>query len=77
MARLRHRSHFVAGPHVSRSRTRVTRDDLTKDELRTLLSLVHTAIDASRFPMSERVRKLKEVRRKLRRSLGEPEDGPE
>ena len=55
----------------------MARDDLTKDELRTLLSLVNTEIDASRFPMSERVRKLKEVRRKLRRALGEPDDGPE
>jgi hypothetical protein len=49
----------------------MARDDFTKDELRTLLSLVNSEIEADRFPLSERVRKLKELRRKLRGALGE------
>jgi hypothetical protein len=53
------------------------RDDLTKDELRTLLSLVNSEIDADRFPFSQRVKKLKELRRKLRSALGEADEQQE
>jgi hypothetical protein len=52
------------------------REDFTKDELRTLLSLVSGEIEADRFPFSERVRRLKELRRKLRQTLGEPDYQP-
>jgi hypothetical protein len=52
------------------------REDFTKDELRTLLSLVSSEIEADRFPFSERARRLKELRSKLRRALGEAEYQP-
>jgi hypothetical protein len=44
-------------------------DDLTDDERRALLSLVHWEIEHSRFPLSERVRMLKRVRLKLRKAV--------
>jgi hypothetical protein len=43
------------------------RDDLTDDERRALLDLVHWDIENSRFPLSERIRMLKRIRLKLRR----------
>jgi hypothetical protein len=43
-------------------------DDLTDDERRALLDLVHWEIEHSRFPLSERVRMLKRIRLKLRRA---------
>jgi hypothetical protein len=43
------------------------RDDLTDDERRALLDLVHWEIENSRFPLSERIRMLKRIRAKLRR----------
>ena len=43
------------------------RDDLTDDERRALLDLVHWEIENSRFPLSERIRMLKRIRLKLRR----------
>jgi hypothetical protein len=44
------------------------RDDLTDDEQRALLDLVHWEIENSRFPLSERIRMLKRIRLKLRRA---------
>jgi len=44
------------------------RDELTDDERRALLDLVHWEIENSRFPLSERVRLLKRIRLKLRRA---------
>ena len=43
-------------------------DDLTDDELRALIDLVHWEIEHSRFPLSERIRMLKRIRLKLRRA---------
>ncbi len=53
------------------------RDDLTGDERRALLDLVHWEIENSRFPLSERVRMLKRIRLKLRRATAQaqPEAG--
>jgi hypothetical protein len=45
------------------------RDDLTYDERRLLLDLVHWEIEHSRFPLSERIRMLKRIRLKLRRAV--------
>jgi hypothetical protein len=45
------------------------RDDLTDDERRALLDLVHWEIENSRFPLSERIRFLKRIRLKLRRAV--------
>jgi hypothetical protein len=47
------------------------RDELTDDERRALLDLVHWEIENSRFPLSERIRMLKRIRLKLRRVAGE------
>jgi hypothetical protein len=44
------------------------RDELTDEERRALLDLVHWEIEHSRFPLSERIRMLKRVRLKLRRA---------
>jgi hypothetical protein len=44
-------------------------DDLTDDERRALLSLVHWEIEHSRFPLSERIRMLKRIRLKLRKAV--------
>jgi hypothetical protein len=44
------------------------RDELTDDERRALLDLVHWEIENSRFPLSERIRMLKRIRLKLRRA---------
>jgi hypothetical protein len=44
------------------------RDELTDEERRALLSLVHWEIEHSRFPLSERIRMLKRIRLKLRRA---------
>jgi hypothetical protein len=44
------------------------RDELTDDERRVLLDLVHWEIEHSRFPLSERIRMLKRIRLKLRRA---------
>jgi hypothetical protein len=44
------------------------RDDLTDDERRVLLALVHWEFEHSRFPLSERIRMLKRIRLKLRRA---------
>jgi hypothetical protein len=43
-------------------------DDLTDDERRALIDLVHWEIEHSRFPLSERTRLLKRIRLKLRRA---------
>jgi hypothetical protein len=43
-------------------------DDLTDDERRALIDLVHWEIETSRFPLSERIRMLKRIRIKLRRA---------
>jgi hypothetical protein len=43
-------------------------DDLTDDERRALIDLVHWEIEHSRFPLSERIRMLKRIRLKLRRA---------
>jgi hypothetical protein len=43
-------------------------DDLTDDERRALIDLVHWEIENSRFPLSERIRMLKRIRLKLRRA---------
>jgi hypothetical protein len=45
------------------------RDELTDDERRTLLDIVHWEIEHSRFPLSERIRMLKRIRLKLRKSV--------
>jgi hypothetical protein len=45
------------------------RDDLTDEERRALLSLVHWEIEHSRFPLSERIRMLKRIRLKLRKAV--------
>ena len=45
------------------------RDELTDEERRALLDLVHWEIESSRFPLSERVRMLKRIRLKLRRAV--------
>jgi hypothetical protein len=52
-------------------------DDLTDDERRVLLSLVHWEIEHSRFPLSERIRMLKRIRLKLRKAVAKArlEDG--
>jgi hypothetical protein len=42
-------------------------DDLTDDERRALIDLVHWEIEHSRFPLSERIRMLKRIRLKLRK----------
>jgi hypothetical protein len=44
------------------------RDELTDEERRALLSLVHWEIEHSRFPLSERIRMLKRIRLKLRKA---------
>jgi hypothetical protein len=44
------------------------RDDLTYDERRLLLDLVHWEIEHNRFPLSERIRMLKRIRLKLQRA---------
>jgi hypothetical protein len=44
------------------------RDELTDEERRALLSLVHWEIEHSRFPLSERIRMLKRIRLRLRRA---------
>jgi hypothetical protein len=43
-------------------------DELTDNERRALLDLVHWEIENSRFPLSERIRMLKRIRLKLRRA---------
>jgi hypothetical protein len=43
------------------------RDELSDDERRALIDLVHWEIDSSRFPLSERVKLLKRIRLKLLR----------
>jgi hypothetical protein len=48
------------------------RDDLTDEERRVLLSLVHWEIEHSRFPLSERIRMLKRIRLKLRKVVASP-----
>jgi hypothetical protein len=45
------------------------RGELTDEERRALLDLVHCEIESSRFPLSERVRMLKRIRLKLRRAV--------
>jgi hypothetical protein len=45
------------------------RDELTDDERRILLSLVHWEIEHSRYPLSERIRTLKRIRLKLRKAV--------
>jgi hypothetical protein len=45
------------------------RDELTDDERRVLLSLVHWEIEHSRFPLSERIRMLKRIRLKFRKAV--------
>jgi hypothetical protein len=45
------------------------RDELTDDERRALLELVHWEIENSRFPLSERIRTLKRIRLKLRKAV--------
>jgi hypothetical protein len=55
------------------------RDELTDEERRVLLSLVHWEIEHSRYPLSERIRTLKRIRLKLRKSAKaerEAEDKP-
>ncbi len=44
------------------------RDELTDDERRALLLLVHWEIEHSRFPLSERIRMLKRIQMKLRKA---------
>ena len=44
------------------------RDELTDDERRALLDLVHWEIENSRFPLSDRIRMLKRIRLKLRKA---------
>jgi hypothetical protein len=44
------------------------RDELTDDERRALIELVHWEIENSRFPLSERIRVLKRIRLKLRKA---------
>jgi hypothetical protein len=53
------------------------RDDLTDEERRALLDLVHWEIEHSRFPLSERIRMLKRIRLELRKAVAKerPEDG--
>jgi hypothetical protein len=46
----------------------IERDDLTDEERRALLDLVHWEIENSRFPLSERIRMLKRIRAKLRKA---------
>ena len=43
-------------------------DDLTDDERRALIDLVHWEIENSRFPLSERILMLKRIRAKLLRA---------
>jgi hypothetical protein len=45
------------------------RDELTDDERRALLELVHWEIENSRFPLSEPIRMLKRIRAKLRNGI--------
>jgi hypothetical protein len=49
------------------------RDELTDEERRALLDLVHWEIENSRFPLSERIRMLKRIRLKLRRAAAKAE----
>jgi hypothetical protein len=44
------------------------RDDLTDEERRALIDLVHWEIEHSRFPLSERIKLLKRIRLKLRKA---------
>jgi hypothetical protein len=53
------------------------RDDLTDDEHRALLDLVHWEIENSRFPLSERIRMLKRIRLKLRRAAAKSRREPD
>jgi hypothetical protein len=48
--------------------TPTERDDLTDEERRALIDLVHWEIEHSRFPLSERIKLLKGIRLKLRRA---------
>jgi len=53
----------------------IERDDLTDEERRALLDLVHWEIENSRFPLSERIRMLKRIRLKLRRATAKARRG--
>jgi hypothetical protein len=52
-------------------------DDLTDEERRALIDLVHWEIEHSRFPLSERIRMLKRIRLKLRRAAAKARREPD
>jgi len=49
--------------------------ELTADELQMLLSLVRREIEANRYPVSDRARRLRALRDRLEDTVGEPAGG--